>query len=164
GISTDASGSIYIIGRTLSATGIATSGAYQTSNAGNFDVFLAKFSSSGSRTWATYYGGSDDDEGYGVSIDGSGNVYVTGNARSTSGIATSGAYQTSYKGGFVLGDAFVSKFSNSGSLIWATYYGGSNDDLGNGICTDASGNIFISGYTSSSNGIATSGAYQTSYA
>jgi hypothetical protein len=162
GVSTDASGNVYITGFTTSSSGFATSGAYQSSLAGGKDVFLAKFSNTGSRFWATYYGGSGDDIGYKVSTDASGNVYITGSSASGSGIATSGAYQTSNAGG-TNGDAFLAKFSSSGSEIWATYYGGNGDDIGQGIAIDGSGYIYITGTTGSSSSIATSSAYQTSY-
>jgi hypothetical protein len=159
GVAIDTSGNVYITGYTFSTSGIATSSAYQTSNAGNYDVFLAKFSSSGTLSWATYYGGSDFDLGYGVAMDGSGNVFITGYTHSTSGIATSGAYKTS--GGGAYEDAFLAKFSSSGSLSWATYYGGKDFERGNGVATDVSGNVYITGNTQSTSGIATSGAYQT---
>ncbi len=135
---------------------IATSGAYQTSNGGNSDAFLAKFNSSGKLLWATYFGGSGVDYGTGEAIDKSGNVYLTGGTTSTSGIATSGAYKTSP------GGVFLAKFNSSGSLLWATYYGDNNNDVGGGVVTDSSGNIYMTGYTNSDSGIATKGAYQTS--
>jgi len=159
GVAVDGSGNAYITGTTVSTANIATNGAYQTSLAGSDDAFLAKFSSSGSLQWATYYGGVGNEDGYGVSIDGSGNAYLTGFTSSTSGIATVGAYQTSYSGNE---DAFLVKFNNSGKLQWATYYGGNSQDVSRSVSTDGSGNVYISGYTESTSGIATSGAYLTS--
>ena len=96
--------------------------------------------------------------GYGVATDGSGNVFITGWTYSTSAIATTGAYQTSFGG---TRDAFLAKFNSSGAIQWATYYGGSNGEFGFGVATDGSGNVFITGSTSSTSAIATSGAYQT---
>jgi PKD repeat protein len=161
-VAVDGSGNVYMAGRTSSTSGIASSGAYQTSNGGggNFDAFLVKFNSSGSRQWATYYGGSDLDDGFSVAVDDSGNVYIIGQTSSTSGIASSGAYQTSHGGG---GDAFLVKFNKSGSRQWATYYGGSGDDYGWSVAVDGSGNVYMAGYTYSTSGIASSGAYQTSH-
>jgi len=161
GLSNDGSGNIYLTGTTPSSSGIATSGAYQTSMAGVEDAFLAKFSSSGSLVWATYFGGSGDDYGYGLCTDLSGNIYMTGSTPSSSGIATSGAYQTSMAGGT---DAFIAKFNSSGSPIWATYYGGSAVDYGNGVSADTLGNVYIVGDTKSIESMATSGMYQTSLA
>ncbi len=164
GVSTDVSGNVFITGQTWSSSGIASSGAYQTSNAGGPDAFVAKFSSSGSRTWATYYGGSGSDPANGISADANGNVYITGVTTSTSGIASSGAYQTTFAGGSSGPyDVFLAKFGSSGSLSWATYYGGSLDDYGYAICTDAD-NVYITGLSYSTSGIATSSAYQTTNA
>jgi len=166
GVNTDTFGNVYIVGSTVSSTGIATFGAYQTSYAGgaNYggDAFLAKFAGSGNLVWATYYGGSDEDYGQGVSTDGTGNIFITGFTASSNGIATSGAFQTSYNSGDL--DAFLAKFSSSGSLSWATYYGGNVDDRGYGVSTDPSGNAYVGGWTNSSGSLATTGAYQTSNA
>src|SRR5665213_3657638 len=99
-----------------------------------------------------------------MTVDTSGNIYCTGSTQSTSAIATSGAYQTSYAGGnFIYGDAYIVKFNSKSKRIWATYYGGSNNDIGLGISADKSGNVFISGGTFSSSGMATKGSYQTLY-
>jgi hypothetical protein len=157
-ITTDISGNIYITGLTASTSGIATLGAYQTVFGGVNDVFLAKFNTSGAIQWSTYYGGSDDDEGYSVAFDGAGNLYMTGLTQSTSGIATSGAYQVTTGGD---GDAFLTKFNTSGAIQWASYYGGSGYDYGNGVTTDNFGDVYITGYTTSTSGIATLGGYQT---
>ena len=165
GVTTDGSGNVYVTGY-ADTTFPTTSGAYQPSHAGGNDAFLSKFTSGGSLSWSTYLGGSNVDYGNGVTTDGSGNVYVTGKARSGFP-TTSGAYQTSYGGGGNFGgsfDAFLSKFTSSGSLSWSTYLGGSNIDGGNGVTTDGSGNVYVTGDTYSNNFPTTSGAYQTSNA
>jgi hypothetical protein len=159
-VAVDASGNIYICGSTSSTSGISTSGAYQTSMAGSSDAFLAKFSSSGSLLWATYFGGSGSESAAGLAIDNSGNIYIVGYTASSSGIATSGAYKTTFGGTY---DAFLAKFNSSGSLLWSTYYGGSDDDEGEAIALDGSGNIFIAGISASTSGIATAGAFQTAF-
>ena len=161
-LSVDGSGNIYFTGWTQSTTGIATSGAYHTTLGGGYDAYLSKFNSSGALQWATYYGGSGGDEGYGITTDGAGNVFITGVTASASGIATSGAYQTVYIGG--LYDVFLAKFNGAGLLQWGTYYGGNSDDKGWGLATDGSGNVYVTGWTYSSSGIATPGAYQTTLA
>ena len=159
GISTDSTGNIFMTGTTESTSGIATSTAYQTSKAGGGDAFLAKFSSSGTQLWSTYFGGSDYDDVGGVINDQHGNVFITGITRSTSGIATSSAYQTSLNG--TKEDAFLVKFSNSGTRIWSTYFGGNDIDYGLKTTSDDEGNIYITGGTFSTTGIATSSAYQS---
>lgn len=160
-VAIDASGNVYITGTTYS-TGMATSGAHQTTFGGSYDVFISKFNSSGVRQWTTYYGGSGLENGTGIALDVNGNIYIVGNTTSTSGIATSGSFQTNIVGS---SDAFIVKFNSSGVRQWATYYGGngSSGESFNGISIDANGSIIVSGLTSSTSGIASSGAYQTTY-
>jgi len=158
-VSTDPFGNVYITGGTVVNSGIATFGAYQTSFGGNTDAFLAKFNKSGGLLWATYYGGSGSDWGRAISTDASGSVYIVGETTSYNNISTADAYQT-YNSGIY--DAFLAKFSSSGGLSWATFYGGNADDRGHGVCTDVSGNIFITGFTESSNNVASKGAFQAS--
>ena len=160
-IAIDSAANVYIVGFTLSATGIATAGAYNTQYGGGRDNgFLAKFDSSGSIMWATYYGGTRNDYSSAVTPDNIGNVYIAGYSSSPEGIATAGAFRTSV-GGFY--DAFLAKFTDKGQLLWGTYFGSNGDDEIGGICTDPLGNVYISGNTSSDSGLATNGAYQTSY-
>ncbi len=160
-IATDAGGNIVITGYTLSTNAIATSGVHQAAFGGVTDAFIAKFNNNGVRQWATYYGGTNDDYGNGIATDINGNIIVTGQTYSSNAIATTGAHQTIYGGG--LDDAFIAKFNSNGVRQWATYYGGSSFDYGQAIATDAGGNILVTGNTSSSNAIATIGAYQTVY-
>jgi hypothetical protein len=162
GIAIDASDNVYITGFTQSTSGIATVGAYKTILGATVNAFVAKFNSTGSSLmWGTYYGGTGQDEGYAIALDAGNNVYITGYAQSTSGIATVGAYQTVQAGA---DDAFVAKFNSTGSsLIWGTYYGGTGQDLSQCIALDASDNVYIAGFAGSS-GMATAGTYQTTLA
>ena len=157
---TDASGNVYLAGYTNSTTGIATTGAHQTTSGGSDDAFLVKFNSSGVRQWGTYYGGTGQDYGLSCATDTSGNIYLAGITRSTSGIATTGAHQTNH-GGYR--DAFLVKFNSSGVRQWGTYYGGRGYTYGHYCTTDVSGNVYLTGYTPSTTGIATTGAHQTTY-
>lgn len=157
---TDTAGNIYIHGYTNSSSGIATSGAHSNSMSGSWDTFLAKFNSSGARQWATYFGGNGSEEGKACATDQTGNIFVVGMTNSSTGLATTGAHQSSLGGNW---DAFIVKFNSAGSRIWATYYGGSAWDYSEACTTDPNGNVFLAGYTQSTNGISSSGAYQTSY-
>ncbi len=118
-----------------------------------------KYSISGVRAWATYYGGGENDIGRSCVTDVNGDVYLAGFTNSTTGIAT-GGYQNTYGGG--MPDAFLVKFNNSGVRQWATYYGGSGEDYGHYCATDSSGNVYLAGYTESTTRIA-SGGYQNTY-
>ena len=161
---TDALGNVYMTGHTPSTSGIATAGAHQTIYGGSStDAFLVKFNSSGVIQWGTYYGGEGVDIGYSCATDASGNVYMAGDAQQqnlpASGISTIGAHQSAYGGGY--SDGFLVKFDSNGLRQWGTYYGGSLLDVSFSCATDASGNVYMSGNTQSSAGIATSGAHQT---
>jgi hypothetical protein len=157
---TDNSGNVYLAGATESTNNIA-SGGHQNSYGGGYDAFLVKFNSSGVRQWATYYGGSGVVylQGNSCSTDGNGNVYLAGVTSSASNIA-SGGHQNSFGGGGT--DAFLVKFNSAGIRQWATYYGGSEYDYGNSCATDLSGNVYLAGYTESTNNIA-SGGHQNTY-
>ncbi len=144
--------------------GIATSGAYQSTYGGNIDVFIAKFSKTGTCLWATYFGGPDIDNGIDITVDLNDNIYVTGYTLSATGIATNGSHQATFGGGTTYGDAYIVKFSTGGVRLWGTYIGGDADDYGNGIATDKTGNVYMAGYSTSAyplDCIATSGAFQT---
>jgi hypothetical protein len=160
-IKIDTSGNSYISGYTYSTTGIATSGAYQTTYSGNNDGFILKVDMEGQMIWATYYGGSDNDYCYELEISKQGSIFVSGSTGSNTGIATLGSFK-SYLSGYT--DAFLVKFNPNGTRIWASYFGGNKEDYSNGITSDQYDNIFIFGYSSSDTGVTTLGSYQTSFA
>lgn len=166
GLSCDLAGNIYIAGNTASDTGIASSGAHQTAHSALNDGFLAKFNPSGNRLWGTYYGGIGADALLDMKFTITGDIVICGEAQSDTGIATSTGFEPAYhnvSGHPNYGDAFLAKFNTSGVRQWGTYYG----DYGNGterfdaLSTDASGNIYACGLTSSTANIATAGAYST---
>ncbi len=75
-------------------------------------------------------------------------------------IATTGAYQSVLNG---FDDAFIAKFNTLGAVLWGTYFGGSQEEQGNGIACDPSNNIVVVGNTTSPDGIASAKAYQPIY-
>ncbi|SCY90360.1 DUF7948 domain-containing protein [Flavobacterium caeni] len=111
--------------------------------------------------WATYYGGLGTEVGTSVVVDASNNIYLSGYTNSDTNIAF-GGYQNSLASGNY--DAFLAKFNASGTLLWATYYGGTGTDKGNAVALDPSGNVYMAGMTSSGTGIASAGAQQGSNA
>ncbi|MBE0648570.1 MAG: SBBP repeat-containing protein [Bacteroidales bacterium] len=161
-VSIDDTNNIYFVGRTTSTTNIATPGAFQTTLIWGEDAFLAKFDSTGSRIWSTYYGGNSLDEGMGCAVDHYGHVYLSGYTVSDSGISTPGSFQPNFSGSpgnFF--DGFIAQFTAGGQRTWASYYGGPWLDIPAELATDQIGNLIVAGYTSSSTGIASPGAYQT---
>jgi len=151
---------IFMGGHTTGSTGLATGGAYRTLNNGMTDGFIIKINNNGTRQWSTYYGGTGNDQIYGIVNDGAANnLYVTGRTESASLIASAGVYQTALSGA---ADAFVARFNgNSGVLGFSTYYGGTGADEGRAITVEGSGgNVIITGQTTSVVGIASTGADQ----
>lgn len=164
-------GEIFMCGSSRSTANIATTGAHQTTyagGAGKDDGYIVKFDPAGVRLWATYYGGSGDDYAGESITDASGNVFMTGGTQSSSPgvIATAGAHQAVYSSATTnISDAFLVMFNSSGVRQWGTYYGGDNNDFGNGISLDNnSGDILITGAAQSTNAIATSGSHQPALA
>ena len=157
GTACDKYSNVFVCGFTESVDNIATAGAYQTVYAGEEDAFVAKYSNSGALSWATYYGGESQDVAYAVVCDSTGNAYITGQTHSATGIATTGSHQAVCGGQY---DAFLAKFSITGTFEWATYFGGNSNDDGSGLTCDASGNIYLCGETGSANNISTAGSYQ----
>ena len=160
-IAVDAGGSTYVTGRTLSSqatfpTGggfVGTPGFDQTFNS-NYDAFVVKLNPSGTGlVYATYLGGVNQDIGYGITVDATGNAYVTGSTQSSAisflgggFLAVPGFDKTLNSGQ----DAFMVKLNPSGTgLVYATYLGGSSGEDGIGIAVDAGGSAYVTGYTTS---------------
>ncbi|MEI7663035.1 MAG: SBBP repeat-containing protein, partial [Bacteroidota bacterium] len=153
----DNQGNVISSGNTMSTSNVATAGACQTTYGGNYDAFLVKFNSSGQPLWATYYGGTGQEEGSNCATDPSGNVFLCGGTQSLTNISTPGSHQPVY-GGWE--DGYLVKFDPNGLRLWGTYYGGIEDDKCSSVATDGSGNVFICGSAHSSTGISTPGSHQ----
>jgi len=149
--------SCYVIGSTWS-NDFPTLNAYNSTFSGFHDVFITKFSSSGSLLWSTYLGGNDYDHCRGVAVANDGSCYITGSTKS-SDFPTKNAHDNSYNGG-LKGDAFVAKFSATGSLLWSTYLGGASWDEASGITVASDNSCYLSGFTSS-NDFPTLNAYDS---
>ena len=160
-IALDASADMYITGWTMSTDFPVTSGAFDvTYNDGQKDALVVKLNSTGELAYATFLGGSGLDEGFSVTVDSFGNAYVTGNTNSTDFPVTPGAFDTSYNGGW---DSFVAKLNAAGcALVFATFLGGSGDDVGFGVALDDAGNAYVGGSTASVSFPITAGAIDTS--
>jgi hypothetical protein len=162
GCAADASGNVYLSGFTSSTASIATTNGHQPAFGGTGDAFLVKFNSSGVRQWGTYYGGSLNEWAWYCCTDPAGNVYITGDATTTTGtaVASSNGHQPAYGGGSY--DGFLVKFNTGGTRQWGTYYGGAGEEIGLACAADAAGNAYMVGLTNTATGtaIATPGSHQ----
>jgi len=132
GIAVDGSGSAYVTGYT-SSTNFPLASPFQSASRGNEDAFVAKLNASGTGlAYSTYLGGSGNDRGFAIAVDGSGNAYVTGDSASTDLPATPGAFQSTNNASGLNTGAFVAKFSVTGTETYFTFLGGSAGDSGNG--------------------------------
>ena len=166
GIAADASGNAYLTGQTSSIGFPTTSSAYQSSIHGPQNAFLTEINPTGTAlAYSTFFGGSVKDAGLGIAVDGSDNVYVTGQTLSPD-FPTLNATQTTIGGGQ---DAFVSAFvplNDIPTLSFSTFLGGSGDEdlAGGGIAVDNFQNAYVAGDTNSSDFTITSGAFQKKFA
>lgn len=164
----DASNNLFVAGETVSALFPFNPGAtgYQTTNKGGYDGFLAKFAPTGQLLWSTYIGGESSDLIKDFDFTGT-DIYCVGSTSSFSlpALAKSGAFNNaSFSGGY--DDGFIFQTNQSGNVNnWLTYYGSSGSDELRACKFDASGNLFVTGVSSSSNipVIATAGQYQQAY-
>jgi sugar lactone lactonase YvrE len=152
GIATDSSGNVYV-------TGVGASGAVVTAfnsdgtafgttlpNSGLNDVFIVKYDTNGFVQWVARVASTGSDIGFAIAIDSSGNVYVTG--QSATGVVT--AFNSNGTVGRTLansgsGDAFIVKYDTNGLVQWVARVRGSGTDVGCGIATDSSGNVYVTG-------------------
>jgi hypothetical protein len=150
-IHVDSSGNAYIAGYTFSSNfpTVPAGHAIQNTLAGGADAFVAELNAAGTAlTFSTFLGGTGNDEAYGLALDGSNNIYITGYTVSSNFPTTTGAFQPSLRGP---SNAFVSKLSAGGaSLLYSTYLGGSGTDKGTAIAVTSGGVAFVTGSTNSS--------------
>ncbi|MEM6270715.1 MAG: PKD domain-containing protein [Bacteroidota bacterium] len=140
-VAVDSDGAVFVCGETGSFDFPNDIVTWQGS--GTTKGFLLAFDSTGARTWAQRYGGSNVERALGLALDPMDNVLVTG-------YTTSGDFPTTHPSPAGAGlDAFLLSFDQSGTRNYATRFGGSLDDLGQDLVTDATGNIFIKGETQS---------------
>jgi hypothetical protein len=166
-IAIDDLGNVFLTGYTGSGMPITTGPFYQNTIRGQ-NVFVSKLSNDlTSLTASTLIGGFPHEQAFAITLDDFGNVFVTGWANNPDFDTripyptTPGAYDTQHDAG---SDIFVSKLSNDLSLLLAsTFVGGNGPDIANGIAIDSSGNVFVTGRTSSQDYPTTVGAIDRIY-
>ena len=131
----DSSNNVYVVGKTASFT------------VGGYDIFLVKYDSSGAQVWNQTWGEVNNDEGYGIALDLTGNIYVTGINVVNPGVDN---------------DMVLVKYNSSGVQKWNRTWGGGSDERGYDVAVDSSGNIFVTGMTVSF-GPGTCGAFLVKY-
>ncbi len=165
GIAVDSAGNVLVAGKTESSGWV--SGGWDTTleggpqkdvtegeEWGDIDGFVVKLTASGAHVWSTYLGGSDDESGNAIAVDGAGDIVVTGETYSLGWI--SGGWDTALGGS---SDAFVVKLTSLGAHAWSSYVGGDNEDSGNGVVVDGAGKILVVGLTGSADWV--SGGWDT---
>ena len=141
-IALDSSSNIYTTGYSYATWGVPLTPHYGWNNC---DVFVAKLNNTGALQWNTFMGASGYDEGRGIAVDGSGNVFITGYAE-----ASWGTPINAHAGGQ---DAFAAKLDTDGARQWHTFMGATPNDRGNAITIDGSGNVYVAGYSRATWGI-----------
>lgn len=146
-IATDPSGNIYATGQFSSPTLVF--GTTTLTNYGSSDIFLVKYDANGNVLWAKSAGGTTIDAAFSVTVDASGNAYMTGYFQSpTISFGTTSLTNATSNGN--VQDIFIAKYNSLGTLLWAKRDGGTDEDGANSIKADISGNIFVAGYFCSS--------------
>ncbi|NJR64589.1 MAG: hypothetical protein HC772_03500 [Leptolyngbyaceae cyanobacterium CRU_2_3] len=129
GVTIDSVGNVYVSGLAKGFPGSVSSVAY-----------VAKYNNSGQEIWSKEWSGTGSSSATGVAIDKEGNVYIAGITNATLG--------TDFTNPFSGGDAFVAKYSASGTKLWDKTIATPAKDTARGIAVDGSGNVYITGDTS----------------
>jgi len=159
GIAVDEWGNVFVTGRTYSLDFPTTSGVLDSVHGGESDIFVVKFDPSGSTLeYSALLGGEKEDTGHDIALDDFGNAYIVCTTNSGDIPVTSGAFDTSYNGGFH--DVYVAKLSQTGDVLeYATFLGGSSLDFGYDIAVSNFGDAYITGETWSGDFPTTLGAF-----
>lgn len=145
-VKTDHIGNVYISGITMSSTLAFDNIVLNHIGSGTFDAFVAKYDSNGNNIWAKMIQGSENDYCVDLDVDQDGNIYVTGDSKSTS---VNFGNNTITKTG-TRSATFIAKYDSSGTDLWAKFSTANSDDYGAGITSDNFGNFYLTGGFSSS--------------
>jgi hypothetical protein len=115
-------------------------------SAGGFDVYVTKFDQFGNFIWAKRVGSTGNDTGYGIIIDPSGNLYVTGYFTATVDFNPGAGVNNLVTNGGVNADPYVLKLNSNGDYVWAQRMGGPNHEYSFNLALDPSGNLLVTGH------------------
>ncbi|MBL7712972.1 MAG: SBBP repeat-containing protein [Chitinophagaceae bacterium] len=140
----DADGNSYVTGSFQGTVDFdAGAGIHNLSANGGSDAFILKLDANGNFLWARHFGGSDNDEGFGLATDASGNIYVSGSFEGVADFDPGTGISTGTSSGS--SDAFLIKLNAAGDLAWYKTFGGSGSDVATTLMLDASANIYLGG-------------------
>jgi hypothetical protein len=165
GIAVDGGGNAFVTGLTTSTDFPATPGAFDTTYNGANDGFVTRLNAAGSGlVYATFLGGSRNDNGSAIALDGSGDAFVAGRTASPNFPTTPGAFDTTLNNRNGTNDAFVTKLNAAGSgLVYSTFLGGTGADAAFGIAVDSAGEAFVAGWTDFTDFPTTPRAFDTTF-
>lgn len=142
----DAAGNTYAVGSIFGTADFDPGpGTYNLTAAGSYDVFVSKMDASGNLVWARILGGSKYDQGFGIAVDPSGNVYTTGRFIGTADFDPGAATYNLTAPGVGYSNIFISKLNSNGDFVSALSIGNTTEDVGESISVDASGNVHVLG-------------------
>ncbi|MCX6625225.1 MAG: SBBP repeat-containing protein, partial [Acidobacteria bacterium] len=145
----DAQGNVYIFGSAGSPDFPTTTNAVQPASGGGTDLFVLKLNKNGDVLFSTYLGGSGTEGAGGIQLDKDGNIYLTGSTSSLNFPVSADALQRTSGGAT---DSYLVKLDPTGSrILYSSYLGGSANEVGNAVALDTAGNVYLAGWTSSSN-------------
>lgn len=139
GVATDAAGNCYVTGHFQSTN--ATFSGVAVPNAGDYDIFVAKYDPDGKLLWVRTAGGKGYDYGHGIAVDARGNVLVTG------ALVGDGAFGEVKITGATGAHVFCARYDSAGKLLWAKTAEGKASNSGHGIAVDGAGNAYVGGYS-----------------
>jgi DNA-binding response OmpR family regulator len=141
-VARDSQNNIFVVGNFIGTVNFGGTSLSSTPSGGK-DIFIAKYSASGSLLWVKRFGATGDDIAQGVAVDSAGNIIVTGSFAGT--VDFGGGLLTSTAGN-VGSDIFLAKYSSSGVHIWSKHFGGGyGNNYGVSVAVDASDNVIAAG-------------------
>jgi hypothetical protein len=149
GIATDPSGNVFVTGQYSAAVTLYNQPGTVSNAAlpftGGTEVFIAKYTSAGTVSWAARISSAGNDIGYGIATDLSGNAFVTGQYSGAASVSNANGTLFTTLAATGSSDTFVAGYSPIGAVLWAARNGSLDSDIGYGIATDLSGNVFVTG-------------------